>query len=115
MSSAASGETRGGGPGFGAGGGAASTPLNPTITRTMLTVFVIGDVLGAGIYALVGEVGAEVGGASWASFLLAGALALFTAASYAELVTKYPQAAGAALYVHAPSRSRSSPSSSPSR
>ena len=74
--------------------------LNPTITRTMLTVFVIGDVLGAGIYALVGEVGGEVGGAIWASFLLAGVLALFTAASYAELVTKYPQAAGAALYVH---------------
>ena len=81
---------------------AASTTsqLNPTITRTMLTVFVIGDVLGAGIYALVGEVGGEVGGAIWAAFLLAGVLALFTAASYAELVTKYPQAAGAALYVH---------------
>jgi APA family basic amino acid/polyamine antiporter len=74
--------------------------LNPSITRTMLTVFVIGDVLGAGIYALVGEVGGEVGGAIWTSFLLAGVLAMFTACSYAELVTKYPQAAGAALYVH---------------
>ena len=100
MSSAASGDALGGGPGSGAGGSAASTQLNPTITRTMLTVFVIGDVLGAGIYALVGEVGAEVGGAIWASFLLAGALALFTAASYAELVTKYPEAGGAALYIH---------------
>ena len=76
------------------------TKLNPTITRTMLTVFVIGDVLGAGIYALVGEVGGEVGGAIWASFLLAGVLAVLTAASYSELVTKYPQAAGAALYVN---------------
>ena len=66
----------------------------------MLTVFVIGDVLGAGIYALVGEVGGEVGGAIWAAFLLAGVLALFTAASYSELVTKYPRAAGAALYVN---------------
>jgi basic amino acid/polyamine antiporter, APA family len=96
-----------GGPGFGAGGREASsaTQLNPTITRTMLTVFVIGDVLGAGIYALVGEVGGEVGGAIWAAFLLAGVLALFTAASYAELVTKYPQAAGAALYVHRAFRS----------
>jgi APA family basic amino acid/polyamine antiporter len=100
MSSAASGETIGGGSAFGAGWRAASTPLNPAITRTMLTVFVIGDVLGAGIYALVGEVGAEVGGAIWASVLLAGVLALFTAASYAELVTKYPQVAGAALYVN---------------
>jgi amino acid transporter len=80
--------------------GASSTPLQPAITGRMLTVFVIGDVLGAGIYALVGEVGGEVGGAIWTAFLLAGVLALFTAASYSELVTKYPRAAGAALYVH---------------
>jgi APA family basic amino acid/polyamine antiporter len=66
----------------------------------MLTVFVIGDVLGAGIYALVGEVAGRVGGAVWTSFLLAGVLAAFTAVAYAELVTKYPQAAGAALYTH---------------
>jgi basic amino acid/polyamine antiporter, APA family len=76
------------------------TPLRPAITRRMLTVFVIGDVLGAGIYALVGEVAGKVGGAVWTSFLAAGILAAFTAASYAELVTKYPQAAGAALYTH---------------
>jgi len=79
---------------------AGSTPLRPAITRLMLTVFVIGDVLGAGIYALVGEVAGEVGGGIWASFLLAGVLAAFTATAYAELVTKYPQAAGAALYTH---------------
>jgi APA family basic amino acid/polyamine antiporter len=78
----------------------ASPSLQPTINARMLTVFVIGDVLGAGIYALVGEVGGKVGGAIWAAFLLAGVLALFTAASYSELVTKYPKAAGAALYVN---------------
>ena len=78
----------------------ADTPLRPAITRPMLTVFVIGDVLGAGIYALVGEVAGKVGGAIWTSFLAAGILAAFTATAYAELVTKYPQAAGAALYTH---------------
>jgi amino acid transporter len=76
------------------------SPLRPAITRRMLTVFVIGDVLGAGIYALAGEVAGKVGGAIWTSFLLAGILAAFTATAYAELVTKYPQAAGAALYAH---------------
>ena len=77
-----------------------ASPLRPAITRRMLTVFVIGDVLGAGIYALAGEVAGKVGGAIWTSFLLAGVLAGFTATAYAELVTKYPQAAGAALYAH---------------
>jgi len=64
----------------------------------MLVFFVIGDILGAGIYALVGEVASETGGAIWAPFLLALFLALFTAFSYAELVTRFPGAAGAALY-----------------
>ena len=63
-------------------------------------MFVLGDILGAGIYALVGEVGGRVGGAIWTSFLVALLLAVFTAFAYAELVTKYPQAAGAALYVN---------------
>lgn len=77
-----------------------TTPLNQSISRRMLMFFVIGDVLGAGIYALVGEVGGKTGGAIWAAFLFALALAVFTAFSYAELVTKYPRAAGAALYVN---------------
>lgn len=66
----------------------------------MLLLFVIGDMLGAGIYTLVGQVGGRVGGAIWVSFAVAMALAVCTACSYAELVSKYPQAAGAALYAH---------------
>jgi amino acid transporter len=64
----------------------------------MLFFFVLGDILGGGIYALVGPVSAEVGGAVWLSFLVAILLATLTAGSYAELVTKYPRAGGAALY-----------------
>ena len=74
--------------------------LERAISGRMLLFFVIGDVLGAGIYALVGEVAGRVGGAIWLAFLIALALAVFTAFAYAELVTKYPQAAGAALYVN---------------
>ena len=76
------------------------TRLNRVITRPMLTFFILGDILGSGIYALTGEVAADVGGAIWASFLVAFALAFVTAFAYLELVTKYPRAAGAALYVH---------------
>src|SRR4051794_4308833 len=84
------------------GAGAPGRPegLKRAISRNMLLLFVVGDVLGAGIYALVGTIGDRVGGAIWAAFLLAIVLAFFTAVAYAELVTKYPQAAGAALYVN---------------
>jgi basic amino acid/polyamine antiporter, APA family len=77
-----------------------STELRRAISGRMLLFFVVGDVLGAGIYALVGEVGGRIGGAIWVAFLVALLLAVFTAFAYAELVTKYPQAAGAALYVN---------------
>jgi amino acid transporter len=78
----------------------ADTALKPAITRTMLLFFIVGDILGGGIYALVGEVGDKVGGAFWTAFVAAGVVAAFTAASYAELVSKYPRAGGAALFVH---------------
>ena len=80
--------------------GEESTQLKRVIGPKLLTVFIIGDILGAGIYALIGEVGAEVGGAIWTAFFVSFLLAFFTAFAYAELVTKFPRAAGAALYTH---------------
>ena len=74
--------------------------LRRAIGPWMLFFFVLGDIVGAGIYALVGEVGAVVGGAIWAAFLFSFVLAIFTAGSYAELVTKYPRAGGSATYVN---------------
>jgi amino acid transporter len=76
-----------------------SGKLRRAVTPGMLIVFIVGDMVGGGIYALVGEVGAEVGGAIWTAFLAALVLALFTAGAYAELVTKYPRAGGAAIYM----------------
>jgi APA family basic amino acid/polyamine antiporter len=76
------------------------TQLKRVIGPTLLFFFILGDMLGGGIYALVGEVGAEVGGAIWTAFLAAFLLAALTAFAYVELVTKYPRAAGAALYVN---------------
>ena len=66
----------------------------------LLLLFIVGDILGTGVYALTGDVAAEVGGAAWLPFLVAFLIAMVTAFSYLELVTKYPQAAGAALYTH---------------
>ncbi|WP_312676424.1 APC family permease [Microbacterium sp.] len=72
--------------------------LRRGITGPLLYFFILGDVLGAGIYALMGVLAGEVGGMLWAPLLLALLLALLTAGSYAELVTKYPRAGGAAVF-----------------
>jgi amino acid transporter len=80
--------------------GERDTELRRAISGRLLFFFILGDILGGGIYSLPGEVAAEVGGAIWVPFSVAFVLALLTACSYAELVTKYPLAAGAALYVH---------------
>jgi basic amino acid/polyamine antiporter, APA family len=80
--------------------GELDTRLNRTIGTGLLFLFILGDMVGGGIYALVGEVGGEVGGAIWTAFAVSAVLAFLTAMSYAELTTKYPLAAGAALYAH---------------
>ena len=74
--------------------------LKRSITATQLYFYVVGDVLGSGIYVLVGLVAAAVGGAFWMAFLAGVAIAAVTGLAYAELVTKYPQAAGASLYIN---------------
>jgi len=79
---------------------AQSTDLKRVMGPGLLLLFIVGDILGTGVYALTGQVAAEVGGAAWAPFMVAFAVALVTAFSYLELVTKYPKAAGAALYTH---------------
>ena len=83
----------------------AQTPEGqPELKRVMgpklLLLFIVGDILGTGIYAVTGNVAKEVGGVVWLPFLVAFIVATITAFSYLELVTKYPQAAGAALYTH---------------
>ncbi|MCB0864519.1 MAG: APC family permease [Solirubrobacterales bacterium] len=80
--------------------GEEETKLARNVGPVLLLLFVVGDILGGGIYTLAGAVGAEVGGAIWLAFLTAFVVALLTACSYAELVSKYPRAAGAALYVN---------------
>ncbi len=73
--------------------------LRRSITGGQLFFYTLGDVLGSGIYVLIGLVAAAVGGAFWIAFALGVAVAAITGSAYAELVTKYPQAAGASLYV----------------
>jgi APA family basic amino acid/polyamine antiporter len=78
----------------------AEPSLNRVIGPWLLLLFIVGDILGTGIYALTGQVAKQVGGVVWLPFLVAFVVAVITAFSYLELVTKYPRAAGAALYAH---------------
>ncbi len=74
--------------------------LKRSITGRLLFFYVLGDVLGSGIYVLIGLVAGEVGGAFWAAFAVGVTVAAFTGLAYAELATKFPRAAGASLYVN---------------
>jgi amino acid transporter len=74
--------------------------LRRSITGKQLFFYTLGDVLGSGIYVLIGLVAAAVGGAFWIAFAIGVTVAAITGSAYAELVTKYPQAAGASLYVN---------------
>ena len=80
------------------GTGETDTKLKRGITPLLLFFFIVGDTLGAGIYTLVGTMAKDVGGAIWLPLVIALVLALLTAGTYAELITKYPHAGGAARY-----------------
>jgi amino acid transporter len=73
--------------------------LKRAVGGWLLFAFIVGDTLGAGIYTLVGSMATDVGGAIWLPLLIALVVALLTAGTYAELITKYPHAGGAARYV----------------
>ena len=79
-------------------GGIRPTTLGGRVSKRLLLILLIGDILGAGIYVLVGEIAAEAGAMMWLPFSLAFVIAMLSAVSYAELVTRFPGAAGSALY-----------------
>ncbi len=61
--------------------------LKRSITGRLLFFYVLGDVLGSGIYVLIGAVAAVVGGAFWIAFGVGVTVATITGLAYAELVT----------------------------
>jgi amino acid transporter len=63
-----------------------------------LLAYGIGDILGAGIYALVGEVARVAGDSAWLSFAGATGVAALTGLSYAELGARFPHSAGEAHF-----------------
>ncbi|MCM8794570.1 MAG: amino acid permease [Candidatus Omnitrophica bacterium] len=66
-----------------------------------LVVYGVGDILGAGIYALIGKIAGVAGFHSWVSFGISLVAAALTAMSYAELGSRFPRSAGAAAFCQA--------------
>jgi amino acid transporter len=73
--------------------------LRRTLTLPLITFYGLGNILGAGIYVLIGKVVAHAGMLAPLSFLAASLLASLTAFTYAELSARYPLSAGEAVYV----------------
>jgi basic amino acid/polyamine antiporter, APA family len=70
--------------------------LKPTLGVIGLTIFGIGNMLGAGIYAMVGKAAVGLGNAVWMAFLASVVAAACTGLTYASLGSRYPRAGGTA-------------------
>ena len=74
--------------------------LNRHIGLFALIVYGVGDILGAGIYGLIGKAAGEMGNAIWMAFLASMIAAGLTGLSYASLGSRYPRAGGASFFTH---------------
>ncbi len=70
--------------------------LKRNVGLLALTLYGVGDILGAGIYGLVGKAAGQMGSAVWLAFLTSMVAAGLTGLSYASLGSRYPRAGGAA-------------------
>lgn len=69
------------------------------MTVTAAAALGFGSMIGAGIFALMGEAGAIAGSAVYLSFVAAGVIALASGYSMARLGSRYPSAGGIAEYL----------------
>jgi amino acid transporter len=70
-----------------------------TLTLRGATVLGIGSMIGAGIFALLGEAGAVAGAAVWISFLIGGGVAFLLGYVCAKLGVRYPSSGGLITYL----------------
>lgn len=60
----------------------------------------LGSIIGAGIFALLGQVILLAGHQTYLAFIIAGTAAIFSGYSYAKLAGRYPQSGGLTDYFH---------------
>lgn len=64
-----------------------------------ILMFGVGGIVGAGIYAIIGQAAGLSGNMLWLSFTIAAVVALLTGLSYAEFVSRFPDAGGSFEYI----------------
>ena len=74
-------------------------PRPRTLSLRGATVLGMGSMIGAGIFALLGEAGTVAGAAVWLSFLIAGAVAGLLGYVCAKLGMRYPSSGGLITYL----------------
>lgn len=74
--------------------------LKRGLSLPLITFYGLGNILGAGIYVLVGKVAGEAGYLAPLSFFIASIIAAISAFTYAELSARYPVSAGEAVYLY---------------
>ncbi len=70
-----------------------------TLSVSRATFLGVGAMVGAGIFALLGEAGKVAGSAVWVSFLIGGLICLFQGYSFAKLGTRFPSRGGQIEYI----------------
>lgn len=76
-----------------------ATQLRRSLGLSLVIFYGLGNILGAGIYVLVGKVAGAAGLLAPLAFLLSALVASFSAFSYGELASRYPVSAGEAVYI----------------
>lgn len=74
--------------------------LKRVVSTKMLTLYGIGNIVGAGVYVLVGKIAEPAGYLAIVAFIVAALVAFCAALSYAELASRFPVSAGVAVYLH---------------
>ncbi len=74
--------------------------LKRSLGLPLVALYGLGNILGAGIYVLVGKVAGFAGASTTLAFLIAMTTAAFTAFSYMELAGRYPVSASVSVYLH---------------
>lgn len=77
-----------------------NTELKRSLSLPLVALYGLGNILGAGIYVLVGKVAGFAGMSTTLAFIIAMVTAAFTAFSYMELAGRYPVSASASVYLH---------------